>query len=101
MAVGHPFATVLPHSILPPPLSFPLLFPPEHDPRLSLCARFSFQQLQQATDGWAESNLLGSGAFGTVYKGRDPSNPDVMWAVKRAKLQSSSFRKEVSGGMQP
>ena len=60
------------------------------------CPRFSLQLIEQATDGWAKSNLLGSGGYGTVYRGKDPSNPDMLWAVKRARVQTISFRKEVS-----
>ncbi|EEF28996.1 serine-threonine protein kinase, plant-type, putative [Ricinus communis] len=32
--------------------------------------RISFQELEQATDGFCASNLLGAGGYGSVYKGR-------------------------------
>lgn len=36
----------------------------------SICRIFTPQQLAHATNNFAEENLLGRGAFGTVYKGR-------------------------------
>ncbi|KAL9671703.1 hypothetical protein QQ045_009274 [Rhodiola kirilowii] len=40
---------------------------PEDSP-LAL-ARITYQEIQQATDGFNDSNLLGTGGFGSVYKG--------------------------------
>ncbi|CAM8994820.1 unnamed protein product [Rhodiola kirilowii] len=40
---------------------------PEESP-LAL-ARITYQEIQQATDGYNDSNLLGTGGFGSVYKG--------------------------------
>ncbi|XP_038709401.1 probable LRR receptor-like serine/threonine-protein kinase At3g47570 [Tripterygium wilfordii] len=42
--------------------------------------RFSYRDLVQATDGFSESNLLGIGSFGRVYKGIDHYGMD--FAVK-------------------
>ena len=65
------------------------------EPQPSTCMRYSFDELAAATDGWA--HVVGSGAFGTVYRGKDPENADVAWAVKRANVVTHDFRKEVRG----
>ena len=73
------------------------LLPASDGVSLPTCTRYTFKEMAAATDNWSDSNLLGSGGFGTVYKGRDPNNPGILWAVKRAKLQSKAFKKEVGG----
>ena len=45
--------------------------------------RFSFRELQVATDNFNNSNILGRGGFGNVYKASLPDNTVV--AVKRLK----------------
>ena len=62
----------------------------------STCTAYSLSQLQQATVGWSDTNLLGRGGFGEVYRGVDPKNPSVDVAVKRATVQTTKFREEVS-----
>ena len=51
-----------------------------------------FQFLWSCTDGFADSHIVGRGAFGTVYKGFD-TRPDALiphFAVKRLKLGSDA-----------
>lgn len=48
--------------------------------------KISFQELFKATDGFSEANLIGSGAFGAVYKGI-LQNEGITVAVKVLKLQ--------------
>jgi serine/threonine protein kinase len=51
----------------------------------------SYSQLVKATDGFSTSNLLGSGSFGSVYKGELEENPGEttnLVAVKVLKLQT-------------
>ncbi|KAG8090015.1 hypothetical protein GUJ93_ZPchr0011g28111 [Zizania palustris] len=50
--------------------------------------RISFSQLARATDGFSASNLLGSGTFGSVYKGNLGDESTEAVAVKVLKLQA-------------
>lgn len=59
-------------------------------------SRFSYMQIQQATNGFSKDNLLGSGSFGSVYLARFEKG--VVMAVKVFNLQleyaSKSFETE-------
>nr|ACZ56417.1 somatic embryogenesis receptor-like kinase 1 [Pinus massoniana] len=59
--------------------------PAEEDPEVHLgqLKRFSLRELQVATDGFSNRNILGRGGFGKVYKGRLADGSLV--AVKRLK----------------
>ncbi|CAI5526917.1 unnamed protein product, partial [Closterium sp. Naga37s-1] len=60
-----------------------------------MCQRYSFATVAKATDNWAEANHIGSGGYGEVYRGVCPADPSVVWAVKRAKILTNDFRREV------
>ncbi|KAL6962608.1 Somatic embryogenesis receptor kinase 2 [Sarracenia purpurea var. burkii] len=59
--------------------------PAEEDPEVHLgqLKKFSLRELQVATDGFSNKNILGRGGFGKVYKGRLADGSLV--AVKRLK----------------
>ncbi|CAI7867557.1 unnamed protein product, partial [Closterium sp. NIES-54] len=61
-------------------------------PRRSL--RFPLHVAARATNDWDKANLLGAGSFGDVYKGVLPLD-GTLWAVKRAKVITSDFKREV------
>ncbi|KAJ0049558.1 hypothetical protein Pint_15534 [Pistacia integerrima] len=54
--------------------------------------RFSYEELSQATNGFSENDLLGSGGFGRVYKGTLPNNTEI--AVKCVNHDSKQGLKE-------
>ncbi|KAG8480508.1 hypothetical protein CXB51_024663 [Gossypium anomalum] len=73
-------------------------------PLLSVgCSRVSYQELHEATNGFSESNLLGEGALGTVYKGilYQHKNPIVVKvlnlqnveAIKSFEVECAALRK--------
>ncbi|CAI7887452.1 unnamed protein product [Closterium sp. NIES-54] len=61
-----------------------------------MCQQFSLEDMEQATNNWAKANLLGSGGFGDVFKGVSPLDGTTLWAVKRAKLLTNDFDREVT-----
>ncbi|KAG6516350.1 hypothetical protein ZIOFF_026809 [Zingiber officinale] len=71
----------------PPPYNppTPISSQAEEDPEVHLgqLKRFSLRELQVATDGFSNKNILGRGGFGKVYKGRLADGSLV--AVKRLK----------------
>ncbi|OMO64948.1 hypothetical protein COLO4_31693 [Corchorus olitorius] len=58
---------------------------------------FSLASIQAATDNFSDSNKLGEGGFGPVYKGKLPSGKEI--AVKRLSMKSrqglEEFKNEV------
>ncbi|XP_024179799.1 probable LRR receptor-like serine/threonine-protein kinase At3g47570 [Rosa chinensis] len=60
-----------------------------------LCRRVSYQELLCATDGFNESNLLGIGGFGSVYKGTFPDETDVAIKVFNLDLEGAFASFEV------
>ncbi|CAK7336521.1 unnamed protein product [Dovyalis caffra] len=55
--------------------------------------RFSYKELLEATKGFSESELLGKGGFGKVYRGVLPVS-NVQFAVKRISHNSKQGMKE-------
>ncbi|KAM5577287.1 hypothetical protein ABKV19_007902 [Rosa sericea] len=60
-----------------------------------LCRRVSYRELLCATDGFNESNLLGIGGFGSVYKGTFPDETDVAIKVFNLDLEGAFASFEV------
>ncbi|KAI4357650.1 hypothetical protein L6164_001584 [Bauhinia variegata] len=57
-----------------------------YSPTIDLFSKVSYQSLYHATDGFSDSNLIGSGSFGYVYKGRLESEEEVV-PIKVLNLQ--------------
>ncbi|PNY03217.1 kinase-like protein, partial [Trifolium pratense] len=55
-------------------------------------AKVSYQDLHRGTDGFSARNLIGSGSFGSVYRGVIASEDNVV-AVKVLNLQKKAARK--------
>ncbi|CAI7808926.1 unnamed protein product, partial [Closterium sp. NIES-53] len=60
------------------------------------CRRYSLALVARATGNWSKECLLGSGAYGDVYRGVCPEDGTTLWAVKRAKVITADFHREVA-----
>ncbi|KAI4357659.1 hypothetical protein L6164_001594 [Bauhinia variegata] len=63
-----------------------------NSPTIDLLSKVSYQSLYQATDGFSPSNLIGTGGFGSVYKGRLESEEGVV-AIKVLNLRRTGADK--------
>ncbi|CAI5462822.1 unnamed protein product [Closterium sp. Yama58-4] len=59
------------------------------------CQQYSLDEVQRATDYFAEENKIGTGGFAHVYRGTSPFNPDSLWAVKRCTVPTEHFGRVV------
>ncbi|CAJ2646881.1 unnamed protein product [Trifolium pratense] len=64
----------------------------DSSPTIDQLAKVSYQDLHQGTDGFSSRNLIGSGNFGSVYKGNLVSEDNVV-AVKVLNLQKKGAHK--------
>ncbi|CAI8605896.1 unnamed protein product [Vicia faba] len=61
-------------------------------PRIEQLDKVSYQELYQGTDGFSDRNLIGSGSFGSVYKGNLASQDKVV-AIKVLNLKKKGAHK--------
>jgi hypothetical protein len=61
-------------------------------PTIDQLAKVSYQDLHRGTDGFSTRNFIGSGSFGSVYKGNLVSEDNVV-AIKVLNLQKKGARK--------
>ncbi|CAL5206327.1 unnamed protein product [Lathyrus oleraceus] len=61
-------------------------------PTIHQLDKVSYQELHQGTDGFSERNLIGSGSFGSVYKGNLASQGKVV-AIKVLNLKKKGAHK--------
>ncbi|CAI5515282.1 unnamed protein product [Closterium sp. Naga37s-1] len=61
-----------------------------------LCQQVSVAEVVRATGGWSAERRIGSGGFGDVYRGVSPLDGCTPWAVKRAKVLTNDFRREIN-----
>ncbi|KAM7469567.1 hypothetical protein LguiA_007750 [Lonicera macranthoides] len=67
--------------------------PASLDSTLKRLLRISYHELYRATAGFSPQNLIGSGSFGSVYKGKLNPREEKLVAVKVLNLQKSGASK--------
>ncbi|KAM7469495.1 hypothetical protein LguiA_007678 [Lonicera macranthoides] len=67
--------------------------PASLDSTIKRLLRISYHELYRATAGFSPQNLIGSGSFGSVYKGKMNSREEKLLAVKVLNLQKSGASK--------
>ncbi|KAM7473842.1 hypothetical protein LguiB_021085 [Lonicera macranthoides] len=67
--------------------------PASLDSTLKRILRISYHELYRATTGFSPQNLIGSGSFGSVYKGKLNPQEEKLVAVKVLNLQKSGVSK--------
>ncbi|CAI5530044.1 unnamed protein product, partial [Closterium sp. Naga37s-1] len=97
-----------PSSTLPNPSTPPSQLPPPPPPAVVapspsalspaplLCQQVAMADVVRATAGWARERSIGSGRYGDVYRGVSPLDACTLWAVKRAKILTNNFRREIN-----
>ncbi|GJP50759.1 hypothetical protein CLOM_g9927 [Closterium sp. NIES-68] len=60
-----------------------------------LCHQYPLQLIKQVTENFSESRRIGSGGYADVYRALDPMDPTITWAVKRAKVLTNDFKREI------
>ena len=69
--------------------------PPPTDANLnSICLEYAYKDILAATEGFAESHLVGKGAYGSVYKGELKDGTEVAIKVLHAPREGG-FKEEV------
>ncbi|GJP52031.1 hypothetical protein CLOM_g11143 [Closterium sp. NIES-68] len=60
-----------------------------------VCRELQYGEVVAATSNWSPANLIGRGGYGDVYRGVSPADQRTVWAVKRARVITKDFRREV------
>ncbi|CAI7895495.1 unnamed protein product, partial [Closterium sp. NIES-54] len=61
-----------------------------------VCHQYPFDLIRQITEDFSETRRIGSGGYSDVYRAVDPMDPTVLWAVKRAKVITNDFKREIN-----
>ncbi|CAI5536490.1 unnamed protein product [Closterium sp. Naga37s-1] len=61
-----------------------------------VCQQYPFDLIRQVTEDFSETRRIGSGGYSDVYRAVDPMDPTVLWAVKRAKVITNDFKREIN-----
>ncbi|CAI5512575.1 unnamed protein product, partial [Closterium sp. Naga37s-1] len=61
-----------------------------------VCHQYPFDLIRQVTEDFSETRRIGSGGYSDVYRAVDPMDPTVLWAVKRAKVITNDFKREIN-----
>ncbi|GJP37510.1 hypothetical protein CLOM_g21907 [Closterium sp. NIES-68] len=60
-----------------------------------MCQQYPLPLIKQVTEDFSETRRIGSGGYSDVYRALDPMDPTIPWAVKRAKVLTNDFKREI------